>query len=128
MNYGLSGTISPHVDSIDWDDSKSTESIQNGGPRLITFMIYLSNVIAGGRTVFPQLGLSIKPIQGSVLFWLNVHPDLRYDSRNLHLGCPTLYGNKWIANKWIKLCAQFETYPCLINNKSFQIHNRVDIT
>jgi prolyl 4-hydroxylase len=32
-------------------------------------MLYLSPVEAGGRTIFPKLGLSISPEPGSLLYW-----------------------------------------------------------
>ena len=68
MNYGMGGLISPHVDLTDW----SSEVNSFGGVRFITFMVYLSNVLSGGHTVFPQLGLSVKPVEGSALFWFNI--------------------------------------------------------
>ena len=121
MNYGIGGIISSHVDSMDAFDPSSSEYIYESGPRIITFMTYLSTVTAGGRTVFPQLGISAEPIKGSALYWFNIHPDLSYDSRNLHFGCPVLYGNKWILNKWVKLNTQFRSHPCTIDNKTFSI-------
>jgi hypothetical protein len=35
-------------------------------------MIYLSDVEAGGRTVFPTIGVSVPPEAGSALFWFNL--------------------------------------------------------
>jgi hypothetical protein len=35
-------------------------------------MIYLSDVEAGGRTVFPTVELSVEPEAGSALFWFNL--------------------------------------------------------
>ena len=61
MNYGIGGQISAHVDSMDVENTSSGEYINKAGPRIITFMMYLSDVIAGGRTVFHQLGISVKP-------------------------------------------------------------------
>jgi len=85
-------------------------------------MIYLSNVTAGGHTIFPQAGISVKPEHGKALFWFNTASDDSIDSRIYHLGCPVLYGNKWIANKWIKILAQFKLYPCIIDEqKHFSI-------
>ena len=121
MNYGMGGIISAHVDAFGAEDDPKL--IEEGGPRIITFMTYLSSVKAGGRTVFPQLGISVKPVQGSALYWFNVHPDFQMDSRNLHLGCPMLFGNKWIANKWIKWFANHENYPCSILKNNFSIMN-----
>ena len=95
----------------------SSESIHFGGTRFVTFMIYLTSVEAGGHTIFPQPGISVKPVLGSALFWYNVGAQDNYDSRIFHLGCPVLYGNKWIANKWVKLLSQFQNYPCFVNKK-----------
>ena len=73
----------------------------------MTFMVYMSDVESGGRTIFPQLGLSIKPIQGSALFWFNIGPKMHYDSRVLHLGCPVTYYYLFFVNsEWILLCWQ----------------------
>ena len=95
----------------------SSESMYFGGTRFVTFMIYLTSVEAGGHTIFPQPGISVKPVLGSALFWYNVGAQDNYDSRIFHLGCPVLYGNKWIANKWVKLLSQFQNYPCFVNKK-----------
>ena len=101
-------------------------------------MIYLTDVDAGGRTIFPQLGLSASPVEGDALFWFNLvrktrtllqnlynfyfpqDSSSRYDTRNYHMGCPVLHGNKWIANKWIKTRAQIWRYPCLIDRGPYR--------
>ena len=87
----------------------------------MTFMLYLTNVDAGGHTVFPQIGISNKPIKGSALFWFNVGAQDNYDSRINHFGCPVLHGNKWIANKWIKWLANHKVYPCLVNETHYSV-------
>ena len=76
---------------------------------------YRSSVEAGGRTIFPQPGISIRPQMGSALFWFNMGAKNNYDSRVRHVGCPVLYGNKWIANKWIKWLTNFKRFPCQID-------------
>ena len=40
---------------------KTSEADKYGGYRIQTFMIYLNDVEAGGHTIFPQAGISIKP-------------------------------------------------------------------
>ena len=104
-------------------ESHTTEHERVGGLRLMTFMIYLSDVEAGGHTVFPQPGISVKPIAGSALFWFNVGTQHNYDSRMRHLGCPVLHGNKWIANKWIKWLPNFKSHPCLLRDNHFSVIN-----
>ena len=44
------------------------------GNRLATVLIYMEAVESGGgATVFPELGLAIKPRGGSAVFWYNLH-------------------------------------------------------
>lgn len=124
MNYGLGGKISSHCDSRSGDhQAKSERGHQYGGPRIMTFMMYLTSVRSGGQTVFPNLGLSVKPRKGSALFWFNFQANGLYNEPKIeHLGCPVIMGNKWIANKWIKFNAQFQNYRCHWD-KNFSIHN-----
>ena len=96
---------------------RGSELLMFGGLRIMTFMIFLTTVESGGRTIFPQAGISVKPNIGSALFWFNMGAKNNYDSRVYHLGCPVLYGNKWIANKWIKSLANFKNYPCHLNDQ-----------
>jgi prolyl 4-hydroxylase len=58
-----------------------------------TFQI--NKVPAGGRTVFPRIGVSVKPVPGSAVFWYNLHDTGDPDRRTLHGACPVLYGTKW---------------------------------
>ena len=95
---------------------RGSELLRFGGLRIMTFMIYLTQVESGGHTIFPQAGISVKPSIGSALFWFNMGAKNTYDSRVYHLGCPVLYGNKWISNKWIKSLANFKNYPCHLDD------------
>ena len=139
MNYGMGGQISLHADSIlpgipsadrPLQDFKeipglfASEMPKYGGPRIMTFMVYVTDVESGGHTIFPQLGLSVKPVQGSALYWFNLGPKMHYDSRSLHLGCPVIYGNKWITNKWIKFTAQFKKFPCEAKREHYSIFQK----
>ena len=130
MNYGLGGKISPHVDSIGPNfglnyssmAEETFESLATGGNRFVTFMIYLSSVESGGSTIFTQPGIAIEPVAGNALFWFNQGAQDNYDSRIRHLGCPVLYGNKWIANKWVKWLPQFRNYPCLRKEYFYSVY------
>ena len=100
------------------------ELTKYGGERVLTFMLYLSTVEAGGSTVFPQPGISVKPVVGNALLWFNVGPQHQYDSRTVHMGCSVLYGNKWIATKWHRWISSYKNYPCYINTKHFSLRNK----
>eukprot|EP00095_Tigriopus_kingsejongensis_P000177 maker-scaffold487_size158652-snap-gene-0.42 protein:Tk00177 transcript:maker-scaffold487_size158652-snap-gene-0.42-mRNA-1 annotation:"af495541_1prolyl 4-hydroxylase alpha-related protein ph4" len=119
-NYGLGGHYQLHIDSQGYFDGEigrvtSPEQFRHNtvvGDRLATFMAYLSDVQAGGHTVFPLLGISAQPTKGSAIFWINLQSTGKRDSLTTHGGCPVLLGSKWITNKWISSNDQFQTLPC----------------
>lgn len=118
MNYGVGGTVQGHLDTVAtttdfYQNEKLMSDLdRNGGERIVTMMMYLSRVAEGGNTVFPQLQLSVRPEPGAVLLWVNVKADGTFDTRSCHLGCPVVYGNKWIANKWIRYHGQMGQLKC----------------
>ncbi|KAK4299461.1 hypothetical protein Pmani_028247 [Petrolisthes manimaculis] len=65
------------------------------GDRIATFMVYLSDVSAGGRTGFPKAGVSVVPKAGSAVFWYNLKRNGEVNWNTKHCGCPVLLGNKW---------------------------------
>ena len=58
------------------------------------------------------LGVAVQPEKGSALFWLTVNTGEDYDSRMYHMGCPVVFGNKWVFTKWIYSDSQMWTQPC----------------
>jgi len=55
----------------------------------------MSDVEAGGATVFPTLGVTLSPQKGSAAFWYNLHSNGNGDADTLHAACPVLTGSKW---------------------------------
>ena len=49
----------------------------------------------GGRTAFPNIGLSATAEKGAAVFWYNLNRDGTEDDNSMHGGCPVLYGVKW---------------------------------
>ena len=37
------------------------------------------------------------------------------DYKMKHVECPVVYGNKWVANKWINRNEQMNRFPCAVN-------------
>ena len=89
MNYGLGGKISLHSDANDMP-----EDAKVGGGRLTTAMLYLTTVTAGGRTVFPRLGLSIEPKAGNLAFWHTRYTCLVVRNRFTTFGVPQEVGRQ----------------------------------
>ena len=121
MNYGPGGIIGCHTDELpswlsfqnqSWYDEGDQLTWNLGGMRLATAMIYVKSALAGGRTVFPMLLLSVPPTPQALLFWHNITPDHFPDTRALHAACPVIIGDKWIMNKWINISPHWDTHKC----------------
>ncbi|KAK8730536.1 hypothetical protein OTU49_008054 [Cherax quadricarinatus] len=113
-NYGIGGLYVTHTDHLmmNPDPSVYTAWERFMGDRFATFMVYLSDVEAGGATVFPRAGVTIWPKRGSAAFWWNLYSSGVGDENTRHGGCPVLHGSKWICNKWVHYNDQFLQHPC----------------
>ncbi|XP_009622125.1 probable prolyl 4-hydroxylase 10 isoform X1 [Nicotiana tomentosiformis] len=117
LHYEVGQKYEPHYDYF--LDEFNTK---NGGQRIATVLMYLSDVEEGGETVFPAAkgnysavpwwnelsecgkgGLSVKPKRGDALLFWSMKPDATLDPSSLHGGCPVIKGNKWSSTKWIRV-------------------------
>ncbi|KAL0438364.1 UNVERIFIED_CONTAM: putative prolyl 4-hydroxylase 3 [Sesamum latifolium] len=115
LHYEVGQKYEPHYDYF--LDEFNTK---NGGQRVATVLMYLSDVEEGGETVFPaakgnysslpgwnerlecaKRGLSLKPKMGDALLFWSMHPDATLDPSSLHGSCPVIRGNKWSCTKWM---------------------------
>ncbi|KAL7192897.1 hypothetical protein ACSBR2_024665 [Camellia fascicularis] len=117
LHYEVGQKYEPHFDYF--ADEFNTK---NGGQRIATVLMYLSDVEEGGETVFPapkgnyssvpwwnelsecgKGGLSVKPKMGDALLFWSMKPDATLDPSSLHGGCPVIKGNKWSSTKWMRV-------------------------
>lgn len=117
LHYEAGQRYEPHYDYF-MDDFNT----KNGGQRIATVLMYLSDVEEGGETVFPAAkgnvsavpwwnelsecgkgGLSVKPKMGDALLFWSMKPDASLDPSSLHGGCPVIRGNKWSSTKWMRV-------------------------
>ncbi|KAL6993387.1 procollagen-proline 4-dioxygenase [Sarracenia purpurea var. burkii] len=117
LHYEVGQKYEPHYDYF--ADEFNTK---NGGQRIATVLMYLSDVEEGGETVFPAAkgnyssvpwwnelsecgkgGLSVKPKMGDALLFWSMKPDATVDPSSLHGGCAVIKGNKWSSTKWMRV-------------------------
>lgn len=59
VHYAESQQYRPHFDAWDATTPKGQEKTARGGNRLVTALMYLNEVAAGGATAFPELDLEV---------------------------------------------------------------------
>ncbi len=102
LRYGPGDEYRPHVDFFDPAKPHQAKALERGGQRLITILLYLSDVSSGGETVFTETGQAIAPQQGSALLFHNCLPHGAPDRMSRHAGAPVKRGEKWLATRWIR--------------------------
>jgi prolyl 4-hydroxylase len=101
LNYAGGGEYRPHFDYFP-DNTGGRVHTAKSGQRIITIIMYLNDVKAGGATVLPNIKLSVYPKKGSALYFSYFNSKGQVDPTTLHGGSPVVDGEKWIATKWIR--------------------------
>ncbi|KAI5418764.1 probable prolyl 4-hydroxylase 10 isoform X2 [Lathyrus oleraceus] len=116
LHYEVGQKYVPHLDYF-----RDEYNTRNGGNRIATMLMYLSDVEEGGETVFPyakgnfssvpwwnelsdcgKKGISIKPKMGDAIFFWSMKPNATLDTSSLHGACPVIKGDKWSCVKWMR--------------------------
>ncbi|XP_054165484.1 prolyl 4-hydroxylase subunit alpha-1-like [Oppia nitens] len=120
VNYGIGGHYEPHFDFARREEKDAFKSLGTGN-RIATWLNYMSNVEAGGATVFPHLGITLWPKKSTAAFWYNLHKSGDGDLLTRHAACPVLVGSKWVSNKWIHERGQEFRKPCGLKINEYNI-------
>lgn len=107
IRYEVGQEYRPHFDAYDLTTERGQRCCERGGQRMVTLLGYLSEVEAGGETVFPRLGIGVAPHPGRVLIFHNCSPgsNVRHPD-SLHGGAPVQAGRKWAFNLWFRESAR----------------------
>ena len=114
MNYGIGGRISTHLDSVGGRTKDTSEAEEVGGFRVTTFMVYMSDVQAGGRTIFPSHRLE---------FQLNRQKEKLYFGTMWALEVISIRGSFiWVVLSFMVTSGlPISGSSCCLNFKSFQV-------
>ena len=108
LRYGPGEEYVPHFDFFDVDEPGGTvgdgqaTTVSRFGQRVATVICYLSAVESGGATVFPEIGLEVRPLPGRAVYFTYLDADGAVDPRSLHGGAPVHAGEKWIVTQWCR--------------------------
>jgi prolyl 4-hydroxylase len=102
LRYRPGGLYPPHFDFRNPATAGGAQSIARSGQRISTLIVYLNDVIEGGETVFPEVGLAVVPRRGNGLYFEYTNSRMQLDLRSAHGGAPVIQGEKWIVTKWMR--------------------------
>ncbi|KAJ7944498.1 Prolyl 4-hydroxylase alpha-like protein [Quillaja saponaria] len=112
LHYEVGQRYNSHYDAFNPSEYGPQKS-----QRVASFLLYLSDVVAGGESMFPIenglnmdgsynfqdcIGLKVKPRQGDGLLFYSLFPNGTIDPTSLHGSCPVIKGEKWVATKWLR--------------------------
>ena len=91
----------------------------DGGYRVSTALLYLTDVEEGGETAFPDSEwadpslaagswsecaegvVAARARAGEALVFWSITPNNEIDPASMHAGCPVIKGEKWTGTKWL---------------------------
>tara|TARA_R110002167_G_scaffold1445_2_gene7088 strand:+ start:11147 stop:11764 length:618 start_codon:yes stop_codon:yes gene_type:complete len=103
IHYDHRQEYAAHFDGWDAESEDGKRCMLRGGQRLVTGLLYLNDVPAGGATSFPKLQLEVQARKGRLLLFHNcmLGGTIRHPN-SLHGGMPVLEGEKWACNLWFR--------------------------
>eukprot|EP00029_Vermamoeba_vermiformis_P013432 TRINITY_DN834_c0_g1_i1.p1 TRINITY_DN834_c0_g1~~TRINITY_DN834_c0_g1_i1.p1 ORF type:complete len:161 (-),score=45.82 TRINITY_DN834_c0_g1_i1:74-556(-) len=101
LRYENGQEYKPHMDWFALN-ADAPYWIGRSGQRMATVLTYLADVEEGGETIFPRLGLEIKPRKGDAILWYNTNLEGKTEDFTLHGSKPVISGTKWAMTKWLR--------------------------
>lgn len=83
-------------------DFFGTDSTLSRNNRISTLIIYLNDVEEGGETTLPKLGITVKPVKGSAIYFEYFYNNQELNELTLHSGEPVVRGEKWVTTQWMR--------------------------
>lgn len=103
IHYGVTEEYQAHFDGYDVTTEKGRLRTARGGQRVLTALMYLNEVEAGGGTGFPKLKLEVEPIPGRMVLFHNIDSKgANRHKKSLHGGLPVIAGEKWACNLFFR--------------------------
>ncbi len=103
VHYAATEEYKPHHDAWKAGTERHANRTANGGQRMVTALMYLNEVDAGGATGFPKLKLEVDPIPGRMVLFHNTKGMTNdVHKKSLHGGMPVHHGEKWACNLWFR--------------------------
>lgn len=102
LHYGPQAKNTPHYDFLIPSNRKNEESLARSGQRISSLVIYLNEVIGGGETIFPEIGLAVQPKKGNAVYFEYTNSLQQLDHKSLHAGAEVTSGEKWVVTKWMR--------------------------
>lgn len=78
-------------------DTKVVPYYSKGGDRKATAIFWFNDDYEGGRCVWPELGVTVEPKKGGVMYFEYDYPDEAVNMSTIHESLPVTVGKKWIA-------------------------------
>ena len=102
VKYEKNGFYKAHYDACNYKIKKCEYENKKGGPRYITFLIYLNDDFKGGGTWFPKLNFTTVPKKGDAILFYDTDYDGNIITNSLHQANDIIEGEKWVCNKWVR--------------------------
>lgn len=99
--YTENGFYKAHYDTFESTTPEGKKSLENGGQRIATILIYLNKVEKGGATYFPKLKKRFIPKKGRAVIFFPASIDGKEDKMTLHRA-EKVHGEKWVSQIWVR--------------------------